>query len=78
MLAAEPGGYLADPSDGTERIRAIVADDIRAAQEWGDLAAAMAMRTTAAARCRGSARGERSGTPTVGRACASATGIVTA
>ncbi len=37
MLAVELGGYLAGRPDGPERIRAIFADDIRAARARGDL-----------------------------------------
>ena len=38
MVAVELGRCLIDSPDGTERIRAIFADDIRAARARGDLA----------------------------------------
>ncbi len=44
MLAVELGGYLAGRPDGPERIRAIIADDVRAARERGDLARAAKLK----------------------------------
>ncbi len=44
MLAVELGSYLADRPDGPERICALIAEDIQAAQARGDLAHAAKLK----------------------------------
>ena len=44
MLAVELGGYLVQLPDGQKRVRRIIADDIRAARERGDLAHAAKLK----------------------------------
>ncbi len=44
MIAVELGGYLVQLPDGQKRIRRIIADDIAAAQQRGDLAHAARLK----------------------------------
>ena len=45
MLAAELGSYLIQQEDGTLRVKAILADDLRRAEEKGNLAHAEELRS---------------------------------